>query len=191
MVIKFACEACGRKFAVNEEHAGRRSKCPTCGKDVEVPVYAGGNSPSPIVLENPTDVLGAGMSPGEDCEATRVASSSPSVLLVPAVPPPLPFSGTPATEPQQPSATSTASLKSRPTRLGGVSFRVGLGLLLIASSLIGLGLDGRLRASVGFVLRPSVQERQRDGSTANALEHMARRIPRLRRSLVRSPCCAG
>jgi hypothetical protein len=38
MAIKFECGACGRKFKARDEHAGRRSKCPACGGEIQVPM---------------------------------------------------------------------------------------------------------------------------------------------------------
>jgi DNA-directed RNA polymerase subunit RPC12/RpoP len=35
--INFSCGACRKKFKAQDEHAGRRSKCPACGSDIEVP----------------------------------------------------------------------------------------------------------------------------------------------------------
>jgi hypothetical protein len=37
MTIQFTC-GCGRTLQVGEEHAGRRAKCPACGKVVRIPV---------------------------------------------------------------------------------------------------------------------------------------------------------
>lgn len=37
MTIKFACPACGRKFAARDEHAGRQTRCPACGAEMVVP----------------------------------------------------------------------------------------------------------------------------------------------------------
>ena len=36
MAIKVAC-ACGKKLSVKDEHAGRRVKCPSCKKPLQIP----------------------------------------------------------------------------------------------------------------------------------------------------------
>jgi hypothetical protein len=36
MAIKFSCE-CGQRFTAKDEHAGRRSRCPSCGRAVIIP----------------------------------------------------------------------------------------------------------------------------------------------------------
>jgi hypothetical protein len=46
MAIEFACE-CGRQFRVREEQAGRRAKCPNCGRQLTVP----GLAPAPAEAE--------------------------------------------------------------------------------------------------------------------------------------------
>jgi DNA-directed RNA polymerase subunit RPC12/RpoP len=40
MAIKFSCGSCGKKLTVKDEHAGRRSKCPSCGWGIVVPFQA-------------------------------------------------------------------------------------------------------------------------------------------------------
>ncbi|HEV3137063.1 MAG TPA: HIRAN domain-containing protein [Pirellulales bacterium] len=37
MPIKLSCDACGAKFEVGEEHAGRRGRCGRCGSAVQIP----------------------------------------------------------------------------------------------------------------------------------------------------------
>ena len=37
MAIKFACSSCGKRLTAKEEHVGRRSKCPKCGSEIQVP----------------------------------------------------------------------------------------------------------------------------------------------------------
>ena len=36
-MIKFSCEHCGRRVSVRDEHAGKRGKCPRCGRMISVP----------------------------------------------------------------------------------------------------------------------------------------------------------
>jgi hypothetical protein len=36
MAIRFSCE-CGKRFTAKDEYAGRRSRCPSCGRDVVIP----------------------------------------------------------------------------------------------------------------------------------------------------------
>src|SRR5690349_5915337 len=36
MAISFSCE-CGQALQAREEHAGRRTRCPKCGRDVMIP----------------------------------------------------------------------------------------------------------------------------------------------------------
>lgn len=38
MAIKFACDACGRRFSARADQAGKRSKCPICGTEIRVPL---------------------------------------------------------------------------------------------------------------------------------------------------------
>ena len=38
MAIVFSCGTCGQRFRVNEDRAGKRSKCPKCGAEIQVPV---------------------------------------------------------------------------------------------------------------------------------------------------------
>ncbi len=40
MAIKFSCGSCGKKFAAKDEYAGRRTKCPLCGSQVQIPFQA-------------------------------------------------------------------------------------------------------------------------------------------------------
>jgi DNA-directed RNA polymerase subunit RPC12/RpoP len=50
MAIRFSCGSCGRKFAANDDQAGRQGKCPACGWPIAVPLVATqeeGDSPSP------------------------------------------------------------------------------------------------------------------------------------------------
>src|SRR5262245_28219071 len=37
MAIRFSCVACGKRLAVKDENAGRRSRCPRCGGEIIVP----------------------------------------------------------------------------------------------------------------------------------------------------------
>ncbi len=41
MAIKFSCSACGKRLSVQDENAGRRSKCPVCGHEIQVPLLTG------------------------------------------------------------------------------------------------------------------------------------------------------
>lgn len=41
-MIRFTCSNCGRKFAVKDELAGRRSKCPGCAWEIAVPARTEG-----------------------------------------------------------------------------------------------------------------------------------------------------
>ena len=36
-MIEFKCENCGRKLSVEEEHAGKKAKCPDCGTSFVIP----------------------------------------------------------------------------------------------------------------------------------------------------------
>ena len=36
MAIKFLCE-CGKKLTTQDRHAGRKTKCPACGRELEMP----------------------------------------------------------------------------------------------------------------------------------------------------------
>ena len=38
MAIVFSCGTCGQRFRVNEDCEGKRSKCPKCGAEIQVPV---------------------------------------------------------------------------------------------------------------------------------------------------------
>jgi predicted Zn finger-like uncharacterized protein len=37
MPIQFSCQNCSSEFAVNDDRAGRRTKCPQCGQRIVVP----------------------------------------------------------------------------------------------------------------------------------------------------------
>ena len=37
MAIVFSCGTCGQRFRAKEERAGTRSKCPACGREIEIP----------------------------------------------------------------------------------------------------------------------------------------------------------
>jgi hypothetical protein len=39
MAVKFSCE-CGKRFSAQEKYAGRRTRCPDCGREMEIPVQA-------------------------------------------------------------------------------------------------------------------------------------------------------
>ncbi len=63
MAIKFACGSCGKRLAAKDDSAGRRSNCPRCGADIEVPVPAvweADDEPPPV----PTN-LAESIAPGE------------------------------------------------------------------------------------------------------------------------------
>src|SRR5882757_6543538 len=51
MGILFACEGCGKRYEVDEAHAGKRGKCSGCGRPMIVPleVPAGPAEPEPDV----------------------------------------------------------------------------------------------------------------------------------------------
>ncbi len=40
MAIRFSCSACGKRLAVKDDNAGRRSKCPGCGGEILIPAPA-------------------------------------------------------------------------------------------------------------------------------------------------------
>ena len=52
MAIQFSCSACGKRLAVKDENAGRRSKCPGCGGEILIPapaeVAVGAHEPPPV-----------------------------------------------------------------------------------------------------------------------------------------------
>jgi hypothetical protein len=88
MAIKLACPGCGKKLRAKDKHAGRRTKCPACGRAIEVPVPAtpnGQTTPSPI-RQRPAaaqDVarIGAGTDDGDEEYVSppfRSPGSSPS-----------------------------------------------------------------------------------------------------------------
>jgi predicted Zn finger-like uncharacterized protein len=37
MPIQFSCQNCGSEFAVHDDRAGKRTKCPQCGQRIAVP----------------------------------------------------------------------------------------------------------------------------------------------------------
>ena len=46
MVLSFSCE-CGQQLQAKEEHAGRRTRCPKCGRDVMIPSIEAAPEPEP------------------------------------------------------------------------------------------------------------------------------------------------
>jgi hypothetical protein len=46
MVLSFSCE-CGQALQAKEEHAGRRTRCPKCGRDVMIPSIETAPAPEP------------------------------------------------------------------------------------------------------------------------------------------------
>src|SRR6516225_7069154 len=46
MTIAFSCE-CGQQLQAKEEHAGRRTRCPKCGRDVMIPSIETAPAPEP------------------------------------------------------------------------------------------------------------------------------------------------
>jgi len=55
MPIDFAC-ACGKRFSVGDEHAGKKTKCRNCGTTLQVPFHAreAATVSSPIQICNPS-----------------------------------------------------------------------------------------------------------------------------------------
>ena len=39
-MIKFNCPACGKKIAVQDEHAGKKARCPGCKQTIAIPAQA-------------------------------------------------------------------------------------------------------------------------------------------------------
>jgi DNA-directed RNA polymerase subunit RPC12/RpoP len=37
MAIRFVCARCGKRLEVKDQFGGRRSTCPACGSEIEVP----------------------------------------------------------------------------------------------------------------------------------------------------------
>lgn len=75
MTIDFQC-ACGKKFRVNDDFAGKRAKCNACGESVTVP-NAGG---SKVGAQKPAVVAAPAVA-----SPSQIASAKPTI---PAVPPP-------------------------------------------------------------------------------------------------------
>jgi DNA-directed RNA polymerase subunit RPC12/RpoP len=60
MAIKFSCGSCGKKFTTRNDHAGRRSKCPSCGWGIVVPMPATREPhDSPALVPSPIQVVSA------------------------------------------------------------------------------------------------------------------------------------
>jgi hypothetical protein len=62
MAIAFSCE-CGKRFRAKDEHAGKRSKCPVCGRELMIPVQAVRQSqaaptcpPEPLPKNDPDEI---------------------------------------------------------------------------------------------------------------------------------------
>jgi flagellar basal body-associated protein FliL len=80
MAIKFACKNCGKRFSAQEEHAGRKSKCPVCGHGIEVPWPATPISGAPPPLVPPVIPLQA-----TDPAPGRPLRKIPVIVIVAAV----------------------------------------------------------------------------------------------------------
>jgi DNA-directed RNA polymerase subunit RPC12/RpoP len=48
MPIQFSCQNCGLEFAVHDDRAGKRTKCPQCGQRIIIP---GGAADFELILE--------------------------------------------------------------------------------------------------------------------------------------------
>lgn len=66
MAIKFACGSCGKRFTAKEEYVGRRSKCPKCGNDVEVPM--------PLTWQEDSTPVVASESPAPIASSSKVST---------------------------------------------------------------------------------------------------------------------
>jgi S1-C subfamily serine protease len=85
--IPFQCEACGARFEILPEHAGRKIKCGACGAVVTVPghetIATGGETvrlppmrAKPAAGEKPAVRSGAGVSPAEPAAAKPAPASA-------------------------------------------------------------------------------------------------------------------
>jgi hypothetical protein len=73
MPVEFTCDGCNRRLRAPDSKAGKRTNCPTCGKDLQIPVM--GASP-PITLPtaglpvlNPLDKLAAAIPTASEAAA--------------------------------------------------------------------------------------------------------------------------
>lgn len=81
MVIKFACDGCGKKLSVKAGFAGRRSRCPACGDEIEIPPSAAPESEMPPPIIPPAMRSGADEEPGREADR-RPFWKNPIVVTV-------------------------------------------------------------------------------------------------------------
>ena len=124
-MIEFACENCGKKFKVAEEHAGKRTKCPACENALTIP--AAGQS----VFVN--DPFGQPPAPSSPKPSTRAHRQPPGRTAA----------RHPATGQVVPVATPVASAVNiagtggfKLTRKTAVYF--GVGLVVVVAVLFGM-----------------------------------------------------
>lgn len=161
MAIRFSCGSCGKRLAVREENAGRRSKCPGCGGELVVPeLVASMATVEPIALAGAEvdGLAGPASAPPPVPMAAAEAEEEPVAIPIPPTSP-------------SPSPSPRTAAPARPS-LPGAGFRAFLIILSIIFILAGLG------ASHGssFYARSYSHRFATDnavGATANALEFLA------------------
>jgi DNA-directed RNA polymerase subunit RPC12/RpoP len=97
VAIKFSCAQCGKKFTAQRQYAGRRSRCPDCGYEFQVPSVPDGKAvsigpqaqPALPLVDDPLPQRAAAAPPsgtGEPQSSTQIALPELPVLGVTSAP---------------------------------------------------------------------------------------------------------
>jgi DNA-directed RNA polymerase subunit RPC12/RpoP len=187
MAISVACSGCGTKFRAKDRHAGRRTKCPACGRAIVVPVghraTPNGQATAPPSPQRPTaaqDVTRVGSGDREEEYVSppfRPLGSSPDI----------PSSGHHAPSPAKAGRSGSSRRRGSPRdpwydplsrSLGMASLGIGGALLILglpAVQLRGGGAQGAVLV-VGCSLAALIA-----GAGLLLLADMARSLRRLSR----------
>ena len=104
MAIRFSCSSCGKKLAVKIENAGRRSKCPSCGWGLTVPLETlqdendgdPAEAPATVASSVMPAALRARRIDGDDEPAETIPGATTSAVQPPRVPAAVTVSGMPS-----------------------------------------------------------------------------------------------
>jgi hypothetical protein len=141
-MITFMCVHCNEELKVPDNTAGKRGKCPHCGKVVQIPQQA---PPMEAVVEPEPATFAVAPMPAPSPAAVSTTpmpmpmmGSAPSLPAAPALPPtqqPAPVSP-PAEEPVGPMGGSGSVLSQSGLELTVCSIVLGLGAMLFSSSTV-------------------------------------------------------